>query len=174
MVTPISLHMPNLRVIPQRFFNAAVLWAPRHLRGVIQRPCSRKPPLFIFLQLPYTLDRCTTHASCSIEQQRPPTAVPLEVVLTNPTTGHILYTKHLFSQPDGRVVLCPSRCNTELHFKEKDKHHVRFDCNRCGAYCTLTSVKANLSTLLGSWRLVKTPFPQPVYKGAVWKYGKAS
>ena len=77
-----SSHMPNLRVIPQRFFNAAVLRAPRRLRGVIQHPCPRKPPLFIFLQLPYTLGRCTTHASHSTEQQRPLTATPLEVVLT--------------------------------------------------------------------------------------------
>ena len=74
-------------------------------------------------------------------------------VLSNHTTGHILYTKHLFSQPDGQVVLCPSRCNTEFRFKEKDKRHVRFDCDGCGAHCTLTSVKANLSTLLRSWDL---------------------
>ena len=79
--------MSNLRVIPQQFLNVAVLRAPRRLQGVLQHPCSQKPPLFIFFQHPYTLQRLTTYTSRSALQQRPLTATLLEVVLTGDTFG---------------------------------------------------------------------------------------
>ena len=94
-----SSHMPNLRVIPQWFLNVAVVWAPRCLWGVLQRPCPWKPPLFIFFHHSYTLQRLTTYTSHSALQQRPLTATPLEVVLT-----HLWFHFSLMARDSGSMV----------------------------------------------------------------------
>ena len=75
--------------------------------------------------------------------------------------GHTLYTKSRLCEPEGKVVLCPLRCEALLHHDLNPKATlIKFTCTNCGSNCNIKSTKPSKTTRLGRRGLIKVDYPQ--------------
>ena len=80
---------------------------------------------------------------------------------------HTLYTERRLSEPEGKLVLCPRRCEADVDFKA-GKLNGRFTCRGCGDVCSLPLERSDKSSVLGSRDLVKVAYPRLVHPLAKW------